>query len=72
MLTTAFSERPVSMKYRGLFKLHSRAENQNWREADPTQHDQQRYRLNYLSQAGRWTLAEGLDEWRRKHGGRQD
>lgn len=51
--TTAFTEKPVSMKYRGLFELHSRKE-------DPP-------RLNYTGQAGKWTLQEGLKWWMNKH-----
>jgi len=57
--TTAFSQNPVSMKYRGLFKLYSRKETPD----DP----QYTYMLNYISQMGRWTLDEGLKEWKRKH-----
>ena len=49
--TTAFTDKPVSMKYRGLFKLHSRTEG----------------KLNYLGQAGRWSLEEGFRWWRENH-----
>jgi hypothetical protein len=45
--TTAFTPKPVSMKYRGLFELHSRKEG----------------RFNYLGAAGRWTLEEGFHWW---------
>lgn len=51
--TTAFTDKPVSMKYRGLFDLHSRKENPS--------------RLNYIGKAGKWTLQEGMDWWMRKH-----
>jgi hypothetical protein len=52
--TTAFTDKPVSMKYRGLFELHSRKENPS--------------RLNYTTEAGRWTLQEGFKWWMNKHG----
>lgn len=51
--TTAFTDKPVSMKYRGLFDLTSRKENPN--------------RLNYSSAAGQWTLQEALATWVKKH-----
>jgi len=49
--TTAFTDKPVSMKYRGLFEIHSRGEG----------------RVNYLGQAGRWSLEEGFRWWRENH-----
>lgn len=78
ILTTAYSNNPVSMKYRGLFQLHSRREN-------PTQHAawganidletnsyyQRPYQLNYLADAGQWSLVEGLALWKKKHGKRE-
>lgn len=73
VLTTAFSDKPVSMKYRGLFALHSRKENSHWQttsSTDPAAYYQQRYQLNYLAPAGQWTLAEGLVMWKDKHGRR--
>jgi hypothetical protein len=60
-LTTAFSERPVSMKYRGLFDLLSRKErgdNDDWAG---------QYQLNYLAKMGDWSLEEGLDLWKRRY-----
>jgi len=50
--TTAFTEKPVSMKYRGIYKLHSRREGH----------------LNYVGELGRWTLQEGLEWWLQNHG----
>ena len=47
--TTAFTDKPVSMKYRGVFDLHSRKEG----------------RLNYLGEAGKWSLEEALTWWRK-------
>ena len=49
--TTAFTDRPVSMKYRGLFDLYSKKEGA----------------LNYQAHAGRWNLAEGFEWWRKNH-----
>ena len=49
--TTAFTDKPVSMKYRGLFKVHSRGEG----------------RVNYIGPAGRWSLSEGAEWWQGKH-----
>ncbi|MGE0570161.1 MAG: hypothetical protein AB7H85_01960 [Dehalococcoidia bacterium] len=57
VLTTAFSEHPVSMKYRGLFRLKKRE----------GPRDDGRYMLNYESPSGRWTLQEGFEEWLSKH-----
>ncbi len=47
--TTAFTDKPVSMKYRGVFDLHSRKEG----------------RLNYLGEAGKWTLEQALTWWKK-------
>lgn len=56
--TTAFTDRPVSMKYRGLFELLTRVETPDagWN-----------YQLTYGARLGQWSLAEAMDEWRRKH-----
>jgi len=47
--TTAFTDRPVSMKYRGVMDLYSRKPGM----------------LNYVGRAGRWTLAEAFAWWQR-------
>ena len=49
--TTAFTDKPVSMKYRGIFDVHSRTEG----------------RVNYLGPAGQWSLKEGYQQWKLKH-----
>jgi hypothetical protein len=49
--TTAFTDKPISMKYRGLFEVSSRKEG----------------RVNYSSPAGIWTIQEGFDWWYKKH-----
>lgn len=51
--TTAFTSKPVSMKYRGLFDLDSRKTNPD--------------RLNYSAMLGRWTLKGALEWWTEKH-----
>ena len=49
--TTAFTNKPVSMKYRGLFEVHNRGESY----------------INYFGQAGRWSLEEGFQWWKANH-----
>jgi hypothetical protein len=58
VMTTAFTDNPVSMKYRGLFKLENRKE---------TPDGEHRYALNYLANAGQWTLEQGMKEWKKRH-----
>jgi len=55
IVTTAFSSKPVSMKYRGLLDLTSRKEEGSG------------FALNYGGPAGQWTLAEAYEQWRSKH-----
>ena len=57
LATTAFSKKPVSMKYRGLFHLLNK-----------TQTNESEYKLNYGANLGEWTLAEGLKMWKDKYG----
>jgi hypothetical protein len=70
--TTAFSNNPVSMKYRGLFTLHSRKEmtkkswNKDGDNANP--YYNQKYQLQYVAECGKLSLAESLAEWQKKHG----
>lgn len=47
VFTTAYTTKGASMKYRGLFKEHSKKENA----------------INYEAEAGKWTLEEGLAWW---------
>jgi len=56
LVTTAFAKNPVSMKYRGLFRLLSRKETDDG------------YALNYGAEVGQWTLADGFEIWKKKHG----
>lgn len=60
LLTTAFTQRPASMKYRSIMKLRSRKE-------DPP-NSEYRYQLNYAAPLGAWTLEEGLAMWRKRWG----
>ena len=53
--TTAFTKKPVSMKYRGVFNLHKRMEDENG------------YRLNYYGELGKWTLDEAFKAWQSKY-----
>lgn len=53
--TTAFSHHPVSMKYRGIFKLHSRKQ------------VGKDFSLNYLGRFGAWSIQEALVIWCRKY-----
>ncbi|MGE4536307.1 MAG: hypothetical protein AB7D37_04445 [Desulfovibrio sp.] len=53
--TTAFAKKPVSMKYRGVFKLHSRKEKEDG------------FALNYLGIFAAHDLAGALGLWRKKY-----
>lgn len=56
-ITTAFSKNPVSMKYRGVFKLHNRLPG----EGNET------YRLNYYAPLGQWNMVEAYKFWLKKY-----
>lgn len=71
LTTTAFTSRPVSMKYRGVLKLLKRKENENVSQEHATSSEAyyaQRYELQYGNLLGQWTLDEGLALWKQKHG----
>jgi hypothetical protein len=70
LITTAFTKRPVSMKYRGILTLLSRKETENKEDSgDPTEaYYSQGYELNYGGKLGEWSLQEGLAIWKKKHG----
>lgn len=55
IMTTAFSNNPVSMKYRGLFKMYSRKEEGGL------------FKLNYYAPADKFTLKEALKQWLKKY-----
>ena len=70
LITTAFSKNPVSMKYRGLFRLMNKKElpGVELGETDMSKiYYNQGWQLNYGAPLGQWTLAEGLAEWKKKH-----
>lgn len=73
LTTTAFSKNPVSMKYRGLFKVLNRHEHnvldEEWaKDIDPSNaYYRQKYQINYGAAMGEWSLAEGLALWKEKH-----
>ncbi|MFE2179082.1 hypothetical protein [Streptomyces sp. NPDC059455] len=57
--TTAFSNNPVSMKYRGLLRLHKRS---------PSNEDGWKFQLQYRGAMGQHTLAEALQTWVKRWG----
>ena len=62
LATTAFSDRPMSAKYgRGIpgMKLLNRGKGKDGIHE---------FTLNYGAPMGQWTLQEGLDLWKKKHG----
>lgn len=69
LITTAFSKKPVSMKYRGLFDLVSKKELDG---VDENETDMSKiyygsgFQLNYAAPLGAWTLQEGLALWKKK------
>lgn len=69
--TTAFSKKPVSMKYRGLFRLLTQKKLEGV-SADETDISKRYYgsgyMLNYGTEFGQWTLSEGLSMWKTKYG----
>jgi len=76
MQTTAYSNHYQSMKYRGLFKLKFRkpnpTQNAEWGEnidLDTNSYYSRPWQLEYVGEVGRWTLDEGLKEWKRRYGG---
>mgnify|MGYP001409813301 CR=1 FL=1 len=62
VVTTAFAKHPVSMKYRGLLDLLSRE------ETESVDIGGKGYKLQYGGALGRWSLAEALIAWKKKHG----
>jgi hypothetical protein len=57
--TTAFSRNPASMKYRSLFELYSRKEENGLGLG--------LYKLNYVAPMGRATLQQALTKWHKQH-----
>lgn len=74
LVTTAFSKNPESMKYRGLFKVLNRKQNDSLQKADwakdidpANAYYLQPYEINYGAPMGQWTLQEGLKMWKAKY-----
>ena len=70
LVTTAFSKNPVSMKYRGLFRLLNKKELPGVEDGETDMskiYYNQGYQLNYGAAMGEWTLADGLAMWKKKH-----
>lgn len=71
LVTTAFTKKPVSMKYRGLFRLLSKKQMEGV-SVDETDMSKryygEGYMLNYGAELGQWTLEEGLKLWKSKYG----
>lgn len=71
LTTTAFSKKPVSMKYRGLFNLLTKTKLDGTAEGETDIskiYYGNGYKLNYGAKMGEWTLAEGLAMWLKKYG----
>lgn len=70
LVTTAFSKKPVSMKYRGLFELLNK---EQFKEKLVDEKDLSKkyynegYKLNYGQKMGEWSLNEGLELWKKNH-----
>lgn len=62
MATTAFTQNPVSMKYRGILELTKRS---------PSKDPEFEFELQYGGRVGDWTLQEALDLWKKKWGKRR-
>ncbi|WXK77043.1 hypothetical protein WAB15_14110 [Streptomyces sirii] len=60
--TTAFSNNPVSMKYRGLLQLTKRG---------PSNEDGWKFQLQYQGAMGEHTLTEALETWAKRWGARE-
>lgn len=71
ILTTAFSKNPVSMKYRGILKLYSRKKLEAEGADGNPDRKEEKFQLNYVAPFGEWTLQEGFDMWKSKHGKRE-
>lgn len=57
IITTAFSKRPISMKYRGLLEVLSRVRDE----------EKDEWKINYHGPMGRWSLEEGFAIWKSRY-----
>ena len=70
LVTTAFTKRPMSMKYRGLFQVLNKKQLPGVEEGETDlskRYYNEGYQLNYGAPMGEWTLQEGLALWKKKH-----
>ena len=70
LVTTAFTKRQMSMKYRGLFDLLNKKKLPGVEEGETDlskRYYNEGYQLNYGAAMGQWTLQEGLALWKKKH-----
>lgn len=70
LVTTAFTKRPVSMKYRGLFEILNKKKLPGVEEGETDMskiYYNDGWQLNYGASMGQWTLQEGLAMWKQKH-----
>lgn len=66
-ITTAFTEKDMSMKYRGLMKIRKQTLNSDRglnKIGEKPDKPTDRCMINYIGKMGEWTLAEGLEQWR--------
>jgi hypothetical protein len=70
LVTTAFTKKPVSMKYRGLFRLLNKKQLPGVEEGETDAskiYYNDGWQLNYGAAMGEWSLQEGLKLWKEKH-----
>lgn len=70
LVTTAFTKRQMSMKYRGLFEILNKKKLAGVDEGETDlskRYYNEGYQLNYGALMGQWTLQEGLALWKKKH-----
>ena len=70
LVTTAFTKRQMSMKYRGLFDVLNKKKLAGVDEGETDlskRYYNEGYQLNYGAIMGKWTLQEGLALWKQKH-----
>jgi len=67
IITTAFSDNPVSMKYRGIFRLLKREKLEEAKNCK-SGYIGKKFMLNYGQEVGNFTLDEGFKIWLKKHG----
>lgn len=70
LVTTAFTKKPVSMKYRGLFDVLNKKRLPGVEEGETDMskiYYNDGWQLNYGAPMGQWTLQEGLALWKKSH-----